>query len=65
MSWAAHDLEPYLFRAKLGGVVSLPLCLLGSYSPDIATKWAVYGCLLALVGVGLLISAKRRARGAR
>ncbi|HET6692511.1 MAG TPA: metal-dependent hydrolase [Miltoncostaeaceae bacterium] len=43
MSWAAHDLEPYLFRAKLGGVVSLPLCLLGSYSPDIATKWAVYG----------------------
>lgn len=43
MSWAAHDLEPYLFRAKLGGVISLPLCLLGSYSPDIATKWAVYG----------------------
>ncbi|HMN99756.1 MAG TPA: metal-dependent hydrolase [Miltoncostaeaceae bacterium] len=43
MSWAAHDLEPYLFRAKLGGVVSLPLCLFGSYSPDIATKWAVYG----------------------
>jgi membrane-bound metal-dependent hydrolase YbcI (DUF457 family) len=43
VSWAAHDLEPYLFRAKLGGVVSLPLCLFGSYSPDIATKWAVYG----------------------
>jgi membrane-bound metal-dependent hydrolase YbcI (DUF457 family) len=43
MSWAAHDLEPYLFRAKLGGVVSLPLCLAGSYSPDIFTKWAVYG----------------------
>ena len=43
MSWAAHDLEPYLFRAKLGGVVSVPLCLLGSYSPDILTKWAVYG----------------------
>jgi membrane-bound metal-dependent hydrolase YbcI (DUF457 family) len=43
VSWAAHDLEPYLFRAKLGGVVSLPLCLIGSYSPDIATKWAVYG----------------------
>ena len=43
MSWAAHDLEPYLFRAKLGGVVSVPLCLLGSYSPDIMTKWAVYG----------------------
>lgn len=43
MSWAAHDLEPYLFRAKLGGVISLPLCLLGSYSPDILSKWAVYG----------------------
>ena len=43
MSWAAHDLEPYLFRAKLGGAVSLPLCLLGSYAPDIFTKWAVYG----------------------
>ena len=24
------------------------------------TKWAVYGCLLALAGIGLLISAKRR-----
>lgn len=43
MSWAAHDLEPYLFRAKLGGVVSLPLCLFGSYAPDLFTKWAVYG----------------------
>ena len=43
MSWAAHDLEPYLFRAKLGGVISVPLCLLGSYSPDILSKWAVYG----------------------
>ena len=43
MSWAAHDLEPYLFRVKLGGAVSLPLCLLGSYAPDIFSKWAVYG----------------------
>ena len=43
VSWAAHDLEPYLFRAKLGGAISLPLCLVGSYSPDILTKWAVYG----------------------
>jgi membrane-bound metal-dependent hydrolase YbcI (DUF457 family) len=43
VSWAAHDIEPYLLRAKLGGVISLPLCLLGSYSPDIFTKWAVYG----------------------
>lgn len=43
MSWAAHDLEPYLFRVKLGGAISLPLCLAGSYSPDIFSKWAVYG----------------------
>ncbi|MGD9696752.1 MAG: metal-dependent hydrolase [Thermoleophilia bacterium] len=43
MSWAAHDLEPYLFRVKLGGIISLPLCLAGSYSPDILSKWAVYG----------------------
>lgn len=43
MSWAAHDIEPYLFRVKLGGAISLPLCLAGSYSPDIFTKWAVYG----------------------
>jgi membrane-bound metal-dependent hydrolase YbcI (DUF457 family) len=43
MSWAAHDLEPYLLRAKLGGRISLVFCLFGSYSPDILTKWAVYG----------------------
>jgi hypothetical protein len=24
------------------------------------TKWAIYGCILAVVGVGLLISANRR-----
>jgi membrane-bound metal-dependent hydrolase YbcI (DUF457 family) len=43
VSWAAHDLEPYLMRAKLGGAVSIPFLLIGSYSPDILTKWAVYG----------------------
>ncbi|MFN8108976.1 MAG: metal-dependent hydrolase [Thermoleophilia bacterium] len=43
MSWAAHDLEPYLIRFKLGAAISIPFCILGSYSPDIATKWAVYG----------------------
>lgn len=45
MSWAAHDLEPYLARLKTGGRVSisLPFCLLGSYMPDLFTKWAVYG----------------------
>ena len=43
MSWAAHDLEPYLFRAKFGARISLVWCLIGSYSPDVLTKWAVYG----------------------
>lgn len=43
MSWAAHDLEPYLFRLKIGGAISLPFAVIGSYSPDILTKWAVYG----------------------
>lgn len=43
MSWAAHDLEPYLIRLKVGAAISLPFCLAGSYSPDILTKWAVYG----------------------
>jgi membrane-bound metal-dependent hydrolase YbcI (DUF457 family) len=43
VSWAAHDLEPYLIRAKLGAAISIPFCLLGSYSPDLLTKWAVYG----------------------
>ncbi len=43
MSWAAHDIEPYLMKAKLGIAISLPFALLGSYSPDILTKWMVYG----------------------
>ena len=41
MSWAAHDLEPYLFRAKLGARISLFWCLLGSYSPD---RIEIAGC---------------------
>jgi membrane-bound metal-dependent hydrolase YbcI (DUF457 family) len=43
VSWAAHDLEPYLFRDKLGARISIIFCLAGSYSPDILTKWMVYG----------------------
>ena len=39
----------------LQGVYILP----GSFMTG-QTKWAVYGCLLALAGIGLLISAKRR-----
>src|SRR4029078_9495341 len=43
VSWAAHDLEPYLFRAKTRARTSRVWCLIGSYSPDVLTKWAVYG----------------------
>ena len=43
MSWAAHDLEPYAFQRHLGGRVAIVPLLLGSYAPDLATKWFVYG----------------------
>ena len=43
MSWAAHDLEPYAIQRHLGGRVAIVPLLLGSYAPDIATKWFVYG----------------------
>jgi uncharacterized membrane protein HdeD (DUF308 family) len=42
----------------LQGVNILP----GSFMTG-QTKWAVYGCLLALAGIGLLISARRRRAG--
>ena len=43
MSWAAHDLEPYVIQKHAGlRVAFLPL-LAGSYAPDIASKWFVYG----------------------
>jgi membrane-bound metal-dependent hydrolase YbcI (DUF457 family) len=35
-----------VLRAKLGARISLPFCLLGSYAPDMATKWLVYGVSL-------------------
>lgn len=43
MSWAAHDLEPYTLQRHLGIKTAFFGLLLGSYSPDIATKWFVYG----------------------
>lgn len=43
MSWAAHDLEPYAIQRHLGGRVAIVPLLIGSYSPDFATKWFVYG----------------------
>ena len=45
MSWAAHDLEPYVFQRHLGrGVrISFIAFVIGSWGPDLVTKWFVYG----------------------
>lgn len=43
MSWAAHDLEPYVVQKHLGRKVAFMPLLLGSYAPDMFTKWFVYG----------------------
>ena len=51
MSWAAHDLEPYAIQRHLGGKVAIVPLLIGSYAPDLATKWFVYG--IELFGVEL------------
>jgi membrane-bound metal-dependent hydrolase YbcI (DUF457 family) len=43
MSWAAHDLEPYAIQRHLGAKVAIVPLLIGSYAPDMTTKWFVYG----------------------
>ena len=43
MSWAAHDLEPYAFQRHLGVKVAFVPLLIGSYAPDLMSKWFVYG----------------------
>ena len=43
MSWVAHDLEPYAIQRYLGRRVAFIPLLIGSYSPDLATKWFVNG----------------------
>jgi hypothetical protein len=43
LSWAAHDLEPYAIQRHLGGKVAIVPLLIGSYSPDMFSKWFVYG----------------------
>ena len=50
MSWATHDVEPYVIKRhierlelKLGFSLSFMAILLGSWGPDIMTKWLVYG----------------------
>jgi hypothetical protein len=43
VSWVAHDLEPYAFQRELGIKIAFFPLLLGSYAPDLMTKWFVYG----------------------
>ena len=43
MSWVAHDAEPYVIQKHLGKRVAFVPLLIGSYAPDLATKWFVYG----------------------
>jgi membrane-bound metal-dependent hydrolase YbcI (DUF457 family) len=51
MSWTAHDLEPYALQRHLGGKIAIVPLLIGSYSPDLASKWFVYG--IEVLGVEL------------
>jgi membrane-bound metal-dependent hydrolase YbcI (DUF457 family) len=46
MSWVAHDLEPYVIQRHLGKRVAFVPLLIGSYAPDMTTKWFVYGISL-------------------
>jgi hypothetical protein len=46
MSWAAHDLEPYAIQKYLGLKVAFVPLLIGSWAPDLFTKWFVYGITL-------------------
>jgi membrane-bound metal-dependent hydrolase YbcI (DUF457 family) len=49
VSWVAHDLEPYVFQRKLwkGAGISFVAVLLGSWGPDMFTKWLAYGTSIA------------------
>ena len=51
MSWAAHDLEPYAIQTHMGLKVAFVPLLIGSYAPDLTTKWFVYG--ITIFGVKL------------
>lgn len=45
MSWVAHDVEPYVLHRELGQktAISFVAILVGSWGPDLVTKWFVYG----------------------
>lgn len=43
MSWATHDVEPYFIKKHLRGRISFVAILIGSWGPDLFTKWFIYG----------------------
>ena len=43
MSWVSHDLEPYVIQRYMGKKIAFVPLLIGSYAPDLTTKWFVYG----------------------
>ena len=43
MSWVSHDLEPYVIQRHIGIKISFLALAIGSYAPDLATKWFAYG----------------------
>ena len=58
MSWATHDIEPYLIKLHLGGAegklgwrISYVAILIGSWGPDVLTKWFIYG--ISVFGVAV------------
>jgi membrane-bound metal-dependent hydrolase YbcI (DUF457 family) len=51
MSWVAHDAEPYVIQKHLGRRIAFVPLLIGSYAPDLASKWFVYG--VGIFGVEL------------
>ena len=51
MSWAAHDLEPYVVQKHLGKKIAFVPLLVGSYAPDLLSKWFVYG--IEVLGIDL------------
>jgi hypothetical protein len=43
VSWAAHDLEPYAIQRHTVLKLAFVPLLIGSYAPDMMSKWFVYG----------------------
>lgn len=52
MSWVSHDMEPYVIQRYMGTSIAFVPLLIGSYAPDLATKWFVYGISVFGVEIG-------------